>query len=100
MEVYTIYQSDEFRDWLVALRDPIGKAQILSRIRSAQKGNFGDHEFVGEGVYELRIHVGPGYRVYYTRVGDVIYYLLSGGTKKSQQRDINTAIAMAKAMKD
>jgi putative addiction module killer protein len=55
---------------------------------------------LGEGVCEMKIDVGPGYRVYYTRVGDVVYYLLSGGTKKRQQRDIENAIAMAKAMKE
>lgn len=98
--MYTIYESNEFKAWLMALRDPLGKAQILRRIRSAQLGSFGDHAPIGSGVYELRIDSGPGYRVYYTRRGEVVYYLLSGGSKKGQQRDIDNAIAMAKAMKD
>ncbi len=98
--MYTIYESSEFRAWLMALRDPLGKAQILRRIRSAQLGNFGDHAPVGSGVYELRIDSGPGYRVYYIRRGEVVYYLLLGGSKKGQQRDIDNAISMAKAMKD
>ncbi len=98
--MYIIYKSNQFDKWLSDLRDPIGRAQVLNRIRAAQKGNFGDHATVGEGVCELRIHTGPGYRVYYTRIGNSIYYLLSGGSKRSQQRDIDDAISMAKAMKD
>ena len=57
----------EFDEWLKVLRDPIGKARILARIRAAELGHFGDHAAVGEGVYELRIPTGPGYRAYYWR---------------------------------
>ena len=81
----------EFDAWLKALRDPTGKARILARIRSAESGNFGDCAAVGGGVFEMRIHVGPGYRVYYGRRGEATYLLLCGGDKSSQRRDIRAA---------
>lgn len=93
----TFLRTDEFDAWLSALKDKVGRARIAHRIRSAEHGNFGDSEPVGEGVSEMRIHVGPGYRVYYARRGDVIYLLLSGGDKSSQKRDIKRAIEMARA---
>ena len=76
----------------------MGRARIIHRIRSAEHGNFGDCEPVGEGVSEMRIHFGPGYRVYYTRRGEVIYLLLLGGDKSTQKRDIKHAIEMARAL--
>ena len=87
----TFLRTAQFDAWLKGLRDPIGKARILARIRSAESGNFGDAAPVGDGVFEMRIHVGPGYRVYYCRRGDVIYLLLCGGDKSSQRRDIRIA---------
>ena len=95
----TFYRTAEFDSWLSNLKDKIGKARILKRIRAAEGGNFGDCEPVGEGVSEMRIHVGPGYRVYYTRTGEVIYLLLLGGGKSSQSRDIKRAIEMARSLK-
>lgn len=95
----TFLRSEEFDAWLAALKDKIGRARILHRIRSAEHGNFGDCEPVGEGVSEMRIHTGPGYRVYFTRRGAVIYLLLVGGDKSSQQRDIRRAITMAQELK-
>jgi putative addiction module killer protein len=68
------------------------------RIRSAEYGNFGDCEPLGDGVSEMRIHVGPGYRVYFTRRGQVVYLLLLGGDKASQTRDIRRAREMARAL--
>ena len=73
-----------------------GKARIISRIRSAEAGNFGDCEPVGEGVSEMRVHYGPGYRVYYSRKGDVVYLLLCGGNKSTQKSDIKQAKALLK----
>jgi putative addiction module killer protein len=96
--VNTFLRSEEFNAWLSALKDKIGRARIIHRIRSAEHGNFGDCEPVGEGVSEMRIHFGPGYRVYYTRRGEVIYLLLLGGDKSSQKRDIKHAIEMARAL--
>ncbi|HEY9098543.1 MAG TPA: type II toxin-antitoxin system RelE/ParE family toxin [Thiobacillus sp.] len=94
----TFLRSEEYDAWLLALKDKIGRARIIHRIRSAEHGNFGDCEPVGEGVSEMRIHFGPGYRVYYTRRGEVIYLLLLGGDKSTQKRDIKRAIEMAKTL--
>lgn len=94
----TFLRSAEFDSWLTALKDKLGSARIAHRIRSAEYGNFGDCEPVGEGVYEMRIHFGPGYRVYFTRRGGVVYLLLLGGDKSSQKRDIKRAIEMARAL--
>ena len=94
----TFQKTEAFDAWLAGLKDRKGKARILARISSAQAGNFGDCEPVGEGVSEMRIHYGPGYRVYYARVGSVVYLLLSGGDKSSQKRDIKKAIKMKQAI--
>ena len=91
-------RSDAFDAWLSGLKDKVGRARIILRIRSAEHGNFGDCEPVGEGVSEMRIHVGPGYRAYFTRRAKVVYLLLLGGDKSSQKRDIKRAIAMARAL--
>ena len=91
-------RSDEFDAWLTALKDKLGRARIVHRIRSAEFGNFGDCESVGEGVSEMRSHFGPGYRVYFTRRGEVVYLLLLGGDKSSQKRDIKRAIEMARTI--
>lgn len=91
-------RSDEFDAWLTALKDKLGRARIVHRIRSAEFGNFGDCEPVGEGVSEMRIHFGLGYRVYFTRRGEVVYLLLLGGDKSSQKRDIKRAIEMARTI--
>ena len=96
----TFIRTPEFDAWLKALRDPIGKARIISRIRSAEQGNFGDCEPVGDGVSEMRIHCGPGYRVYYSRSGQVVYLLLCGGSKSTQSRDIKQAKALLKSQED
>jgi len=94
----TFLRSEEFDTWLSALKDKLGRARIIHRIRSAEHGNFGDCEPVGEGVSEMRINFGPGYRIYYTRRGEVIYLLLLGGDKSTQKRDIKRAIEMARAL--
>ena len=91
-------RSEEFDAWLAGLKDKVGRARIALRIRSAEHGNFGDCEPVGEGVSEMRVHVGPGYRVYFTRHGKVVYLLLLGGDKSSQKRDIKRAIEMARVL--
>ena len=91
-------RTEAFDTWLIRLKDKKGKARILARIRSAEAGNLGDCEPVGEGVSEMRIHYGPGYRVYFTRIGSVVYLLLSGGDKSTQKRDIRRAIRMKQAI--
>ncbi len=94
----TFLRSEEFDAWLLGLKDRVGRARIVHRIRSAELGNFGDCVPVGEGVSEMHIHTGPGYRAYYTRRGDVVYLLLMGGDKSTQKRDIKRAIAMAQSL--
>lgn len=96
----TILRTEAFDSWLSKLKDPRGKARIVERIRSAERGNFGDCESVGAGVSEMRIHFGPGYRVYFTRSGNVMYVLLCGGTKRGQQRDIAKAKELARSLKE
>lgn len=99
MRLINIFErTEEFNAWLASLKDKVGRARIIHRIRSAEHGNFGDCEPVGEGVSEMRIHFGPGYRVYFTRHREVIYLLLWGGDKSSQKRDIKRAIEMARAL--
>ena len=82
-----VRRTAEFLDWLTALRDVQARARM---------GNFDDTKPVGEGVSELRFTFGPGYRVYYTRQGDIVVILLCGGDKGSQERDIERAKALAK----
>ncbi len=91
----TFIRSSEFDQWLSGLTDQKAKARILARLRSAMHGNFGDCEPVGEGVSEMRIHVGAGYRVYYTRTGTTVYFLLGGGDKSTQRKDINRILKLA-----
>jgi len=76
------------------LKNHRGKVRIIERIRSAERGNFSDCKAVGNGVSEMRIHFGSGYKVYFTRIGNVDYLLLCSGTKRTQQRDIAEAQKM------
>ncbi len=96
----TFVRSSDFDAWLSALADHKAKARVLARLRSAMLGNFGDCEPVGEGVSEMRIHVGPGYRVYFVRMGTTIYVLLTGGDNSSQNHDIARAKKMAQELKE
>ncbi|MNP12440.1 hypothetical protein D3C76_1046710 [compost metagenome] len=93
--MFEFERSRIFADWLNSLRDTIGKARIIARLRASEHGNFGDCESVGAGVHEMRVHYGPGYRLYFTRKDEVIYLLLIGGDKSTQKRDIKRAIQMA-----
>lgn len=81
-------ETKTFSDWMDNFRDYQAKARITSRIRKAMLGQLGDVEPVGEGVFEMRIHAGPGYRVYFSQRGKQIILLLCGGDKDSQSRDI------------
>jgi putative addiction module killer protein/probable addiction module antidote protein len=82
----TLIRSSVFSDWLNGLKDQKAKARILHRLSQASLGNFGDCEPVGEGVSEMRIHHGPGFRVYFVRHGAAVYVLLCGGDKSSQRQ--------------
>ena len=98
--MFTLIQSSVFVVWLSTLTDQKAKARILARLRSAMLGNFGDCEPVGEGVSEMRVHVGPGYRVYYIRTGHTVYVLLTGGNKSTQKKDIAQAKKLARELKE
>jgi putative addiction module killer protein len=91
-------RSTSFTNWLKSLKDKAGQQRVIARIRAAERGNFGDCESVGEGVFEMRVHYGPGYRIYLTRRADIIYLLLLGGDKSTQKRDIRRAKEMAKSL--
>lgn len=80
-----------FADWLQGLKDRQARARINARLARVGAGNLGDVEPVGEGVLELRVDWGPGYRIYFARLGQVIVLLLCGGDKTTQQKDINRA---------
>lgn len=88
----TIDGKDLFSDWLKQLRDTTAKIQIVKRINRIELGNFGDHRFCREGVSELRIDIGAGYRVYYAISGQEIVLLLCGGGKRTQDADIDRAV--------
>jgi putative addiction module killer protein len=84
---------DLFADWLKQLRDTTAKVQIVKRINRIELGNFGDHRFCRDGVSELRLDVGTGYRIYYAIAGQEIVLLLCGGDKRTQDADIDRAVA-------
>ncbi len=88
---YEVVQAETFSQWLGKLRDRAGRARVISRLSRIGGGNFGDHKSVGGSVSELRIKVGPGYRVYYTVRESTVVILLCGGDKSSQQADIDRA---------
>ena len=91
-----VRQTADFERWLQKLRDREARARILVRIRRLSLGNFGDAKSVGQGVYELRLHYGPGYRIYYLHQGETVVLLLCGGTKNRQSLDIERAMHLAK----
>jgi putative addiction module killer protein len=93
-----IRRTETFIKWLKKLKDRIGKALILERISRLEDGNPGDSGPVGEGLSEMRIHFGPGYRVYYKDTGKEIIILLCGGDKSTQQEDIGKAKRIAKTL--
>jgi putative addiction module killer protein len=95
----TILRSDQVIEWLRNLQDLRGRAIIARRLLAAQQGNFGNCEPVGEGISEMKIDFGLGYRIYYTRAGAVVYLLLLAGTKRTQQHDIDLAKVMLKHLR-
>lgn len=92
-----VEKTDEYRDWIDGLRDVTGRARILMRVDRLIHGNPGTHRNLTGGVSELKIDVGPGYRVYYSQRGKVLLLLLAGGDKSTQQKDITCAIHLARA---
>ena len=95
-----ILETSAFADWLDKLRDNVGKARIVARIRQAKTGNFGDCRSVGDGVSEMRVHAGPGYRLYYAQEALRVYLLILGGDKSNQPKDVQRAKEMWREMKE
>jgi putative addiction module killer protein len=91
-----IRETSAYASWFAALRDRTAKVRIDIRIRRLSLGNFGDTRPVGEGVTELRIHYGPGYRIYLKKQDDALVILLAGGDKSSQDKDIRLAKDLAR----
>jgi putative addiction module killer protein len=98
MVMVEVRQTQEFAAWLHRLRDANAVARIIARIRRIEMGNPGDTKSVGEGVLEMRIDYGPGYRVYYVHRGAQIVILLCGGDKRTQQQDIKRAEKLAETL--
>lgn len=94
--MYTIFSTKVFDDWVDGLRDRAAATRVFRRIARAEDGNLGDVNPVGEGVSEMRIHHGPGYRVYFTQKGEKVLFLLCGGSKSTQSKDISEAKRLAK----
>ena len=92
-----VEKTNEYRDWIDGLRDLTGRARILMRVDRLAHGNPGTHRNLTHGVSELKVDVGPGYRVYYTLRGDRLLLLLIGGDKSTQSKDIAKAIRLSQA---
>jgi putative addiction module killer protein len=88
----TMSGDDPTQDWLDRLNDSAGRVAVLRRIDRLAAGNYGDHKYCRDGIWELRIDVGPGYRVYYAQAGKTLVLLLCAGSKRTQATDINVAV--------
>jgi putative addiction module killer protein len=84
---------DVYQEWLDGIRDRSTRVRITRRVDRIKDGNFGDHEPCRDGVYELKMDFGPGYRVYYSKVGETLVLLIGGGDKSTQVKDIDKAVA-------
>ena len=96
----TIKTIPEFDDWLDGLRDRTTRLRLSRRLDKAQRGNLGDIKPVGDGVFEMREHFGPGWRLYYVQRGDILIVMLGGGDKSTQAADIAKSIALALSLED
>lgn len=93
--MFTVLQTEAFVTWLDGLKDKRSQVRIAARLRQVEAGNLGDWQPVEGEVSEMRVHAGPGYRLYFVRRGKVIVVLLNGGDKSSQKRDIRQALKLA-----
>jgi putative addiction module killer protein len=96
--MYNVIETEGFSAWLAGLKDRITRTRLTLRLRKAALGNLGDIKSVGDSVFEMREHFGPGWRMYYVEQAGVIIVMLAGGDKTSQSKDIQRAIAMAKEL--
>ncbi len=98
--MYTIRKTPEFETWFSGIRETMTRKRLGLRLRKAEVGNLGDVKPVGEGVFEMREHFGPGWRMYYVQHGDVLIVMLGGGDKSAQQSDIEAAIALSRTLEE
>jgi putative addiction module killer protein len=98
--MFTIKCTEAFNDWLSSIKDGLTKRRLITRLRKATLGNLGDVKPVGDGVFEMREHFGPGWRMYYTQRETVLIVMLGGGDKSSQAADIAKAIQLAATLED
>ena len=97
---FIIRKTQRFERWLHTIRDIKGRGQVLARLSRLEYGHLGDTRSVGGSVWELRIHAGPGYRVYFARIGSRVILLLAGGDKSTQERDIAKAHELAASIRE
>ncbi|MGK2941622.1 MAG: type II toxin-antitoxin system RelE/ParE family toxin [Immundisolibacter sp.] len=96
--MFTVRQTQEFQNWLDALKDLRAQVRVAARLRLAEAGNLGDWQSVGGEVSQMRVDFGPGYRLYFTRRGSILIVMLAGGDKSSQTRDIKRAQRILKLL--
>ena len=97
---YTENGKDFFEDWLKKLRDLKAKSAIMRAVTNLLDGNFGNHKFCRDGVWEIILNISAGYRIYYSMIGNTVVLLLCAGSKKTQNKDINNAVKFLKKYKE
>jgi len=95
---YTVKRLETFSEWLIGLKDGLTRQRLIKRLRKLQLGNLGDVAPVGQGVYEMREHFGPGWRMYFVQRDGTLLVMLGGGDKSTQQTDISKAIELSKLL--
>lgn len=98
--MFTIKYTDVFRAWLLGLKDGLTHRRLARRLEKVQNGKLGDVKPVGDGVFEMREHFGPGWRMYYLKRGSVLIVMLGGGDKSSQSADIARAVKLAATIEE
>ncbi|MEO8856516.1 MAG: type II toxin-antitoxin system RelE/ParE family toxin [Burkholderiaceae bacterium] len=98
--MYTVLQTEEFATWLDGLKDKRAQLRIVARLRQAEAGSLGDWQLVEDEVSEMRVHFGPGYRLYFVRRGRVVVVMLNAGDKTTQKQDIRRALKLAAELGD
>ncbi len=98
--MFTVLQTEQFVSWLDALKDKRAQIRIAARLRQAEAGNLGDWQPIEGEVAEMRVHYGPGYRLYFVRRGRVVVVILNAGDKSTQKRDIRNALKLASELGD
>ena len=98
--MFTIKRTDEFDDWLKGIRDGMTQRRLVKRLRKVTLGNLGDVKPVGDGVFEMREHFGPGWRMYYIQRGSVLIVMLGGSDKSTQTANIAKAVKLAATIKE